>query len=54
MPPGTAGIIAIYDHEQAGTVDGVLANAFTKSKAGIDKASTKELKAGLDEAQAGL
>src|SRR6476620_9379222 len=27
LPPGSAGIIAIYDHEHAGVVDGTLANA---------------------------
>jgi len=54
LPPGAAGIIAIYDHAHAADVDRVLANAFTKSVAGIDRASAKELKAGLEEAQAGL
>jgi len=54
LPPGSAGIIAIYDHEHAEVVDKALANAIRKSTAQIDKASAKELKAGLEEAGAGL
>ena len=53
-PPGSAGVIAIYDHADADVVDEALANAIRKSTAQIDKASAKELKAGLDEAGAGL
>ena len=54
LPPGAAGIIAIYDHAHAADVNRALADAVTKSVAGIDKASARELKAGLEEAQAGL
>jgi len=54
LPPGSAGIIAVYDHEQAELVDETLANAIRKSTAQIDKASAKELKDGLEEAGAGL
>ncbi len=54
LPPGAAGIIAVYDHANAADVDRALGDAFTKSVAGIDKASVKELKAGLTEAQGGL
>jgi uncharacterized membrane protein len=54
LPPGSAGIIAIYDHGDADLVDSTLANAIRKSTAQIDKASAKELKAGLEEAGAGL
>jgi arylsulfatase len=54
LPPGSAGIIAIYDHGQAGVVDETLSNAVRKSTAQIDKASAKELKGGLEEAGAGL
>ena len=54
LPPGSAGVIAIYEHAQADLVDGALANAIRKSTAQIDKASAKELKAGLAEAGAGL
>ena len=54
LPPGSAGIIAIYDHDNADAVAGALANAIRTSIAQIDKASAKELKAGLQEASAGL
>ena len=54
LPPGSAGIIAIYDHDDADAVAGALANAIRTSIAQIDKASAKELKAGLEEASAGL
>ena len=54
LPPGSAGIIAIYDHGQAELVDTTLGNAIRKSTAQIDKASAKELKDGLAEAGAGL
>ena len=54
LPPGSAGIIAIYEHDRADTVAGALANAIRTSTAQIDKASAKELKEGLAEAGAGL
>jgi arylsulfatase len=54
LPPGSAGIIAIYEQADAEVVDGTLENAIRKSTAQIDKASAKELKAGLEEAGAGL
>ena len=54
LPPGSAGIIAIYDHEHAELVDKTLVNAIRKSTAQIDKASAKELKAGLEETGAGI
>ena len=54
LPPGSSGIIAIYDRAHADVVDGALANAIRKSTAEIDKASAKELKEGLAEASAGL
>jgi uncharacterized membrane protein len=54
LPPGSAGIIAIYDHDNADAVAGALANPIRTSTAQIDKASAKELKAGLEEASAGL
>ena len=54
LPPGSAGIIAIYEHEGADTVATTLANAIRTSTAQIDKASATELKAGLKEASAGL
>jgi uncharacterized membrane protein len=54
LPPGSAGIIAIFEHDGADAVAGALANAIRSSTAQIDKASAKELKAGLQEASAGL
>ena len=54
LPPGSAGIIAIYDHDDAQAVAGALSNSIRSSIAQIDKASAKELKAGLEEASAGL
>ena len=54
LPPGSAGIIAIYEHDGADAVASTLANAIRTSIAQIDKASAKELKAGLKEASAGL
>jgi arylsulfatase len=54
LPPGSAGIIAIYDQDGAQTVASALANAIRTSTAEIDKASAEELKDGLKEASAGL
>jgi arylsulfatase len=54
LPPGSAGLIAIYDSDGAERVDETLANAVKKSVAQIDGSSAKELKAGLAEAQAGM
>ena len=54
LPPGSAGLIAIYEHADAEKVERALANKIRSSIAQIDKASAKELKEGLAEAQAGL
>jgi len=54
LPPGSAGIIAIYEHDGAAAVGRVLTNAIRISTAQIDKVSADELKAGLKEASAGL
>jgi arylsulfatase len=54
LPPGSAGIIAIYDTGGAAAVHASLANAVRTSIAQIDGMSAKELKAGLAEAQAGM
>jgi uncharacterized membrane protein len=54
LPPGSAGVIAIYEHDGADAVAGALANAIRTSTAEIDKASADELKSGLKEASAGL
>ena len=54
LPPNSAGIIAIYDHSSSDLVAKTLANTIRTSTAEIDKASAKELKAGLEEAGAAL
>ena len=54
LPPGSAGIIAVYDDADADKVAAALANSIRSSTSQIDKASAKELKAGLEEASAGL
>lgn len=54
LPPGSGGLIAIYDSDGADAVDAALANAVRKSVAHIDGLSAKDLKAGLAEAQAGM
>ena len=54
LPPGSGGVIAIYDSDGAGAVDKALPNAVKKSVAQIDGTSAEELKAGLAEAQAGM
>jgi len=54
LPPGSGGVLAVYDADGAPAVDKALANAVKKSVARIDGASAKELKAGLAEAQAGM
>jgi uncharacterized membrane protein len=54
LPPGSGGLIAIYDSDGADAVDTALANAVLKSVAHIDSLSAKNLKAGLAEAQAGM
>jgi uncharacterized membrane protein len=54
LPPGSGGVIAVYDSGGAATVDKALGNAVKKSVAHIDGANAKELKAGLAEAQAGM
>ena len=54
LPPGSGGVIAIYDSDGAAAVDKALTNAVRKSLAEIDGSSAKDLKAGLAEAQAGM
>jgi uncharacterized membrane protein len=54
LPPGSGGVIAVYDSDGAGAVDEALGNAVKKSVAQIDGTNAKELKAGLEEAQAGM
>src|SRR3954453_8856695 len=54
LPPGSGGVIAVYDTDGADAVDEALVNAVRKSVAHIDGSSAKKLKAGLAEAQAGM
>jgi uncharacterized membrane protein len=54
LPPGSGGVMAVYDAAGASAVENALANAVKKSVARIDGASAKALKAGLAEAQAGM
>ena len=54
LPPGSAGIVAIYDHSKASNVDATLASAVRKSVAQVDGVGAKKLKAALADAQAGL
>ena len=52
LPPGSAGIVAIYDRAKASTVDATLASAVKKSVAHVDGGGAKKLKAALADAQA--
>src|SRR5881275_3639281 len=44
LPPGSAGVVAIYDRGKAGTVDATLASAVRKSVAQVDGGGAKHLK----------
>ena len=54
LPPGSGGVIAIYDSTGHDAVDAALSNAVKKSVSQIDGMSAKELKEGLAEAQSGM
>jgi uncharacterized membrane protein len=54
LPPGSAGVLAIYDRAKAETVAATLANAVKTSVAPVDGSGAKELKAALAEAQSGM
>ncbi len=54
LPPGSAGIVAIYDRDKTDTVNTTLASAVRKSVAQVDGGGAKELKSALAEAQAGM
>lgn len=54
LPDGSAALIAIYDSDDAEQVKQAIPNAIRSSVAQIDSKSAKELKAGLEEASAGL
>ena len=51
LPPGSAGVVAIYDRSKADTVDATLASGVRKSVAHVDGGGAKKLKAALAEAQ---
>jgi uncharacterized membrane protein len=54
LPPGSAGIVAIYDRAKTDTVNTTLTSAVRKSVAQVDGGGAKELKSALAEAQAGM
>src|SRR6266702_2259528 len=54
LPPGSAGIVAIYDRAKTDAVNATLASAVRKSVAQVDGGGAKELKGALAEAQAGM
>jgi uncharacterized membrane protein len=54
LPPGSAGIVAIYDRAKTDTVNMTLASAVRKSVAQVDGGGAKQLKGALAEAQAGM
>ncbi len=54
LPPGSAGVVAIYDRDKASIVDATLASAVKKSVAHVDGGGAKKLKSALADAQAGL
>jgi arylsulfatase len=54
LPPGSGGLIAVYDTDGGDLVDKALVNAVRKSVATIDGRSASKLKEGLAEAQAGM
>ena len=54
LPPGSAGIIAIYDRSRTDVVETTLESAVRKSTAQIDGGSVRDLKIALGQAQAGL
>src|SRR5947209_14849442 len=54
LPPGSAGIVAIYDRAKTDTVNTTLASAVRKSVAQVDGGGAKHLKGALAEAQAGM
>src|SRR5450755_825607 len=47
LPPGTAGVVAIYDCAKTDTVNTALASAVRKSVAEVDGGGAKELKSAL-------
>ncbi len=54
LPPGSAGVVAIYDRMKTDTVDTTLSNAVRKSVAQVDGGGATALKAALEDAQKGM
>jgi arylsulfatase len=54
LPPGSAGILAIYDRAKTDLVTSTLVSSVRSSTAEIDGGGAKDLKAALAEAQAGM
>ena len=54
LPPGSTGIVAIYDRTKTSTVDPALASAVRTSVAQVDGGGARKLKAALAEAPAGM
>jgi uncharacterized membrane protein len=54
LPPGSAGVVAIYDREKANAVDATLTSAAKKSVAHVDGHGAKKLKGALADAECGL
>lgn len=54
LPPGSAGVVAVYDHAAADAVAKALVNSTRRSTSQIDKVGAKQLKEGLTEAGTGL
>lgn len=54
LPPGSAGVVAIYDRSKTDTVDATLTSAVRKSVAHVDGSGAKKLKSALAEAQSGM
>ena len=54
LPPGTAGLIAIYDRAKTDAIDRTLVSAVRKSVAEVDGGGAKQLKGALSDAQAGM
>ncbi|MFL6288380.1 MAG: DUF1269 domain-containing protein [Actinomycetes bacterium] len=54
LPPGSAGILAIYDRSKTDLVTATLVSAVRSSTAEIDGGGAKQLKAALADAQSGM
>ena len=54
LPAGSAALIAVYDSDDADNVQQAIPNAIRSSIAQIDGKHAKDLKAGLEQASAGL